>query len=404
MYVIIVRDGDRPSLRNTKTGLIADNFRTYADARLFYVCRKEEDKFVEKWTPNTLDLATSVLGIFHYFTLMQILKSPEDLRSGIIRRISSKRRSTTGRHNNFISLISEALYQYFSRSARTNRVMRFLIGLDSKKVFLIDGFFSLRTIPLKKLKALGPIVYVSTDLAYDFHGDNWAASKLMLKFERNVISIPDIVIACSERDRLKYVHIGAKKAVFYPNIRPIEFELSAKDSIPSISIVVRDHWGSKAEKSLKEVFEALANIDETVNVNVIGMKPPNVSKNIRLHHHDCIRNRSDFLAILSRSWLGINLGIHAGGTNERKYDYAMAGLVVLSDSIGIRGDLLPCEYAYVDQYDLTGKLTQLLRYGKGRITEMGLENRKQALSLAEEQREEISKAIQSFILDNKLTT
>ena len=53
------------------------------------------------------------------------------------------------------------------------------------------------------------------------------------------------------------------------------------------------------------------------------------------------------------------MGIHLGGTNERKYDYAMAGLVVFSDNLGVRGDLLPHEYTYVDSYDLAAKLEQL---------------------------------------------
>jgi hypothetical protein len=86
--------------------------------------------------------------------------------------------------------------------------------------------------------------------------------------------------------------------------------------------------------------------------------------------------------ILSKSWIGINIGIHKGGSNERKYDYAMAGLVVFSDVLGCRGDLLAHEYCYLDHNDLAVKLEQLLELGQEKIIEMGLENRKQAISLA----------------------
>jgi hypothetical protein len=218
----------------------------------------------------------------------------------------------------------------------------------------------------------------------------------MYKLEKDVIALPDVVIACSERDRLKYIQMGAKKAFSYPNVYPIEFEPCDKDPTPSITIVLRGHWGSTAERSLEKVFTALACIDRTIRVYMIGIKPQKVSKNIYLNHYNYITSRMDYLKTLSKSWIGINLGIHAGGTNQRKYDYAMAGLVVFSDNFGARGDLLPNEYTYIDNLDLAAKLEQLLNLGKEKITEMGEENRKQALSLAEEQREKLLRMINTI--------
>jgi hypothetical protein len=106
----------------------------------------------------------------------------------------------------------------------------------------------------------------------------------------------------------------------------------------------------------------------------------------------------DYLTILSKSWIGINVGFHLGGANQRKYDYAMAGLVVFSDSLGSRGDLLPHEYVYVDRQDLTAKLEQILEYGKELITEMGLRNRKQAMYLAETQRKKLLSEVNELML------
>ena len=103
------------------------------------------------------------------------------------------------------------------------------------------------------------------------------------------------------------------------------------------------------------------------------------------------------MRILSKSWIGINIGIHKGGSNERKYDYAMAGLVVLSDTLGCRGDLLPHEFAYIDNNDLAAKLDQLIKFGKEKINEMGIENRKHTLSFAEEQRDIISRSIKVLL-------
>ncbi len=86
------------------------------------------------------------------------------------------------------------------------------------------------------------------------------------------------------------------------------------------------------------------------------------------------------------------------GSNERKYDYAMAGLVVFSDTMGTRGDLLPNEYTYVDSQDLAAKLEQLLQFGKDRIVEMGKQNRDQALSLAKKQREILLRTVNDLVL------
>ena len=90
------------------------------------------------------------------------------------------------------------------------------------------------------------------------------------------------------------------------------------------------------------------------------------------------------------------MGIHSGGSNQRKFDYALAQLVVISDKFGTRGDFLPCEYNYFDYYDLAAKLKQLIALGREKITRMGEENRRAAISLADIQRKELSKTINGF--------
>jgi hypothetical protein len=75
----------------------------------------------------------------------------------------------------------------------------------------------------------------------------------------------------------------------------------------------------------------------------------------------------------------------------------MASLVVFSDILGCRGDLLPHEFTYFDDNDLAAKLEQLIELGQKKIVEMGLENRKQALLMAEKQRNIISRSITALL-------
>jgi len=397
--LVVIRDGKELSL---KASFVVQLFGLSANSRLLYVIRNREEKFKEKWGYNQIELATTTTGILLYFFLM-MLKSPRDLHDGILRRLFHRRKAHLLVNEGFLSVLSEALYQYFATSGRTDGVLHVLRDLTSPKIFLVDEFLSINTFKLKMLTQLGPIIYVSQDLACQRYGysDNFIAKNLMYKLERDAIALADVVIACSERDKLKYIEMGARKAVFYPNIYPVtEFEPSDKDQTPSISIVLRGHWGPRAGRSLEEIFEALSYVHRKIRVYIIGIEPQQVSRNIELQRFEFIPSKLDYLRTISKSWIGINLGIHMAGSNERKYDYAMAGLVVFSDKLGARGDLLPHEYTYVDSHDLAAKLDQLLEFRKEKIVEMGTQNRKHAISLADKQREKLLKTINSIIFPN----
>ena len=397
--LIVIRDGEELS---QKARLVVQLFERVSNTNVLYVFRKEQDKFKEKRDFNQIELATSTSGIFVYFFLM-LLKTPKDLHAGIIRRLSKKKTSSMIMSDSFFSVLTQAIYQYLARSARTDGIVHYLRKSNLSKIFVIDEFWSINSVNPKMLKTFGPIIYVSQDLAYDVFGfgDNIVAKKLMYKLEQEAIPLADIVVTCSERDKLKYLKMGAKRVISYPNIYPItDFEPCEKDEEPSVSIVLRGHWGSRAESAFKQIFGALACIDRKVKVYVFGTKPEQVPKNVELHYFNWVPTKLDYLRTLSKSWIGINLGIHMGGTNERKYDYAMAGSVVISDCLGSRGDLLPFEYTYVDGYDLAAKLEQILALDKEKIVEMGMENRKNALTLAEVQREKVLQMVKSLAAAN----
>ena len=397
--LIVIRDGKELS---QKARLVVQLFELVSNSKILYVFRNDQDKFRERRDFNQIDLATSTSGIFVYFFFM-LLKTPKDMHDGILRRLSKKEAPTMIMSDSFFSVLTQSIYQYLARSARTDGILQYLRKTNVPKVFVIDEFWSLNSVNPRMLKTFGAIIFVSQDLAYDIFGfgDNIVAKKLMYKLESEAIPLVDVVVACSERDRLKYLKMGAKKVVSYPNLYPIkDFEPCKKDDEPSVSIVLRGHWGSRAETACKQIFGALACIDKKVKVYMFGTKPEHVPKNVELHYFDWVPTKLDYLKTLSKSWIGINLGIHMGGTNERKYDYAMAGAVVISDSLGARGDMLPFEYSYVDGYDLAAKLDQMLNLGKEKLLEMGIENRKRALSLAESQREKVLQMIKGLTADN----
>ena len=395
MLITVIRDGKELS---AKAQFVIQLFKLNSSNNFLNVFRKEQEQFKEKRQGNTLYLATSFSGILLYFSLMYLLKSPRDLHDGLTRRFFRKapfpRRI---RYGGFLTVLSQALYQYLARSAQTDSLMHFLKNAHSKKSFLIDEFFSLNVAKLRKLKELGPIIYVSSDLAYDFYRDNFLASKIMYKFEREAIAFLDLIVACSERDKLKYEELGARNVVYYPNLYPIDgFELCDKDQFPSITIVLRGHWGTRTTRSFEQVFEALNAMNRKIRLYMIGAKPRNLPKNVEMHYYNYVSTKLEYLRILSKSWIGINLGVHTGGTNQRKYDYAMSGLVVFSDMLGARGDLLPNEYTYIDSYDLAAKLNQFLELKKTEIEEKGLENRNHILLLAKKQKEELNKTIKAY--------
>lgn len=397
--IVVINDGGKLSL---KMNFVVQAYKLNSNEEFFYVFRRVDSRFEEKWGNNQVDLASTASGNFIHFLLM-LVKSPKNMRDGLLKRFSRTNSSRVLFAEGFLTSLSQALGEYFDKPARTKLLIDFLRKLNSPNSFLIDEFTSARIVNLKTLKPFGSIVYVSQDVAYDHFnfGNNAITKTLMRKLERNTVALSDMVIACSERDRLKYLEMGAKKVLFYPNIYPItEFKPVCKDPEPSMSIVLRGQWGDRSSRSLQEIFKALSRINTKIKVYLIGISSQCVPKNVVLQHYEYVPTKTDYLTILSKSWVGLNVGIHLGGTNERKYDYAMAGLVVLSDNFGSRGDLLPYEYTYVDGYDLAAKLNQLLRLGKDRLVDMGLQNREQILSLAKTQRRKLLAAINATILEN----
>jgi hypothetical protein len=372
-----------------------------SNRHFFYIFKKESQKLKEKWLNNKVELSSTAKGLLLYYLLM-FLKNPQELRNGLMIRLSLMKAKHTLTDYSFLSILARTLYLRFGISARINRLIPILEKIKSPKAFLIDEFISLNIINLKKLRRFGPIIYVSQDIAYNRFGfsDNIITKKLMYKLERDAVRQVDLIVACSKMEKLKYQEMGAKKVVFYPNIYPTKsWNLSDKDKIPSLSLVLRSHWGSRSRQSLINILNALACINKKIKLNIFGIRPDRIPENIILNHYNFIKKKKDYLKILSRSWIGINVGFHLAGTNERKYDYAEAGTVVFSDKLGSRGDLIPYEFTYIEYHDFIGKIEQLLKYNREDLIKMGEKNRKYILSFAENQGFKIMSELNKTILD-----
>ena len=120
--LIVIRDGEELS---QKSRLVVQLFKLTSNDKVLYVFRKEQDKFREKRDLDQIELATSTKGIFAYFFLM-MLKTPKDLHDGLIRRLSKKEASPMIMRDSFFSVLTQAIYQYLARSARTDGIVRYL--------------------------------------------------------------------------------------------------------------------------------------------------------------------------------------------------------------------------------------------------------------------------------------
>ena len=118
--LIVVREGNELS---PKAKFVLKQFNEISKSDVLYITKK--GKFREQWSPNRIDLATSPFGIFTFFLLM-FMKSPKDLRDGLIRRIFKTQMKHELINEGFLSVLSETLYSYFGTKANTNRLLSYL--------------------------------------------------------------------------------------------------------------------------------------------------------------------------------------------------------------------------------------------------------------------------------------
>jgi hypothetical protein len=100
----------------------------------FYVFRKADCRFEERWGKNQLVLANTLSGNLAYFLLM-LVKSPRNMRDGLLRRFYRRKNSNALFMEGFFSVLAHALGEYFDKPTRKKNLMRFLTRLDLPKSF-----------------------------------------------------------------------------------------------------------------------------------------------------------------------------------------------------------------------------------------------------------------------------
>ncbi len=86
-YLLVIRDSWEKI--SQKTRFVSKIFGENSNINIFYVVRKDEDRFREKWHTDKVELATSTSGILFSYLLI-LLKSPKDLHDRILRRLFKK--------------------------------------------------------------------------------------------------------------------------------------------------------------------------------------------------------------------------------------------------------------------------------------------------------------------------
>ena len=199
------------------------------------------------------------------------------------------------------------------------------------------------------------------------------------KSEKEAVNLADLVIAASYRDLLlynKYYECPIEKIAVLPNIYPVKFNIH-KEENPTLAVVLGDHWGKTVIYSLVNILSGLKDLNLKI-ISVGSLLTKELKRmGLNIEGYDYIPGRKNFLETISKAHIGINYGINLGGTNVRKFDYALGALVVLSSTFGSRGEPLPYEYTFTDAEDLKTKLRFLLERD---LKRMGEENRRFVLS------------------------
>ena len=336
-----------------------------------------------------MNLETILVTIKHPFKQLNIEKNILEFsftyKSLVARLICKMLRSIN---------IKSLTLEYCSRECKAEDLKKHvhkgdLIILDS-----IAGYIMIKP-QLHNLVDYAKIVYLGHNFEPNFFGIT-NPKHFIWKSEKEAVNLADLVIVASYRDLLlynKYYECQMEKMVVLPNIYPIEFNINKEDDL-TLAVVLGDHWGKSVIHSLANMLSDLKNLNlKIISVGSLLTKELK-HRGLNVEGYDYIPRRKNFLETISKAHIGINYAINVGGTNVRKYDYALGALVVLSSPFGNRGEPLPCEYTFTDAEDLKTKIRFLLERD---LKRMGEENRRFVLSYFNSCVKDLTKKLSSLI-------
>lgn len=232
-------------------------------------------------------------------------------------------------------------------------------------------------------------VYLSHDYEPEFATD-WYLRSLINKRIDSALRKTDLLVVASERDRLSYLSHGIlaeDRVVVYPNIFPPApgweggAELKRSSAPFTLAMVATGWLGERGSREDAEFLGSALRLLPRARVRVLSFGDELgaalarvLPDTVELRAFGRVPERDDFLRALSGAHAGLNLAHWAGGTNVKKYDYALAGLVVLSNPLGARGGLIPHEWTFADGADLVAKVAELMDLGSSTAARMGREN------------------------------
>jgi len=298
---------------------------------------------------------------------------------------------------------------YASNAFDRELLFRRVASSRQPALLLFDGLSSFAFLWREGMKRRGTnafSIYLSHDYEPDFVVNRYLAAMARRKIDF-ALSNSSMVIAASRRDKLRYLKHGKledDRIIVYPNIYP---PANSNSLLPEKSrrftiAVVESRWsGPKgALRDAAELARALRLLPAHAPVRVLALGPtlPGFLRRIlgggfEVESFDHVTAREEFLRVLSGAHVGLNQGRWLGGTNVKKYDYSLAGVVVLSNSAGARGEIMPHEYVFADEADLASKLTELLERDPEELEKMGLQNRRAALASAGEAASALGEAV-----------
>jgi hypothetical protein len=277
--------------------------------------------------------------------------------------------------------------------------LRKLVGIiDDESIVVDDGVNGAATISLvidEISSRACCLVYLSHNFEPDYYSGLFVG--YVGRIEERIVSVADIVVAASVRDALRYrdEYKAGEKIVVFPNVFPEEFRPMDRLEWPSVAIVAGSNPAMASKMAL-----FLAKTSTVKNIVYVGKAERDLlnsyGQSIRdkIIHYEHIPSRGDYLAALSAVHIGVNYGVWLGGSNVKRFDYALAGLLIASNGTGSRGEYLPGEICFADPYDLVAKIKMLNR---DEAEALGTENQRYALRLHDEAVSNLRKALMSLV-------
>jgi hypothetical protein len=235
-------------------------------------------------------------------------------------------------------------------------------------------------------------------ISHDFVGEFPYALRLhrsLKKSSLNILSeLNPLTIVVSYRDKILYEEAAKlSKVLVFPNIYPpvdekfeprVPTKQTERDVLRVVAVKGADiHYSTKLAEFIRLAKKYYV---RNMRLTVITSHKPTyehlgtiADSKITIRVMENIPDRFEFLKVLSEHHIGLIelYGKRGGGTNVRKYDYALAGIVPASLWWNIPGEPIN-EIPFLDLVDLIAKLAY---FTPEELYKRGLENQPRALEI-----------------------